>query len=75
MLVNYEKYPVWPYRELLIIPGKFRKSHKQAITKIYVDSEASTQNGRANWGVPKQTLSFVWEKNSEEDPIRIKGEN
>ncbi len=72
MLVNYEKSPVGPYHELLIIPGKFRKSRKQAITKIYVDSEASTQNGRANWGIPKETLPFVWEKNGEEDLIRIK---
>jgi hypothetical protein len=75
MLVNYEKSPVGPYHELLIIPGKFRKSRKQAITKIYVDSEASTQNGRANWGIPKETLPFVWEKNGEEDLIRIKDGN
>ena len=75
MLVNYEKSPVGPYRELLIIPGKFRKSRKQAITTIYVDSEASTQNGRANWGIPKETLPFVWEKNGEEDLVRIKDGN
>ena len=72
MLVNYDKSPVGPYHELLIIPGKFRKSHKHVITKIYVDSEASTQNGRTNWGIPKETLPFVWEKNGEEDLIRIK---
>jgi len=75
MLVNYEKSPVGPYHELLIIPGKFRKSNKQVITKIYVDSEASTQNGRANWGIPKQTLPFIWEKNGSEDLIRIKDGN
>ena len=75
MLVNYEKSPVGPYHELLIIPGKFRKSRKQAITKIYVDSEASTQNGRANWGIQKETLPFVWEKNGGEDLIRIKDGN
>ncbi len=75
MLVNYEKSPVGPYHELLIIPGKFRKSRKQAITKIYVDSEASAQNGRANWGIPKETLPFVWEKNGGEDLIRIKDGN
>lgn len=75
MLVNYEKSPVGPYHELLIIPGKFRKSRKQAITKIYVDSPASTQNGRANWGIPKQTLPFEWEKNGSKDLIRIKDGN
>lgn len=75
MLVNYENSPVGPYHELLIIPGKFRKSRKQAITKIYVDSPASTQNGRANWGIPKQTLPFEWEKNGTKDLIRIKDGN
>jgi hypothetical protein len=56
----------------LIIPGKFRKSKKQAITKIYVDSEASTQNGRANWGIPKETLQFSWKKEGERDIIELK---
>lgn len=72
MLVNYEKSPVGPYHELLIIPGKFRKSKKQAITKIYVDSEASTQNGRNNWGIPKETLPFSWIKENGKDTIKIK---
>jgi hypothetical protein len=72
MLVNYEKSPVGPYHELLIIPGKFRKSKKQAITKIYVDTEASTQNGRNNWGIPKETLPFTWKKENGKDLIEIK---
>ena len=72
MLVKYENSPVGPYHELLIIPGKFRKSKKQAITKIYVDSEASTQNGRANWGIPKDTLPFSWKKEGEKDIIELK---
>lgn len=72
MLVNYEKTPVGPYHELLIIPGKFRKIKKQAITKIYVDTEVSTQNGRNNWGIPKETLPFTWEKEQGKDIIQIK---
>lgn len=72
MLVNYENSPVGPYRELLIIPGKFRKTHKQAITKIYVDSEASTQNGRTNWGIPKETLPISWKKEKGKDMIEIR---
>jgi hypothetical protein len=62
MLVNYEESPVGPYKELLIIPGKFGTERRQAITKIYVDSEASTQNGRENWGIPKETLPIIWQK-------------
>lgn len=72
MLVDYEKTPVGPYHELLIIPGKFRKTKKQTITKIYVDSEASTQNGRNNWGIPKETLPFSWKKEKGNDIIEIR---
>lgn len=72
MLVDYEKSPVGPYHELLIIPGKFRKTKKQAITKIYVDSEASTQNGRSNWGIPKENLPFSWKKEDGKDIVEIK---
>ena len=72
MLVDYHESPVGPYRELLIIPGKFRKTKLQAITKIYVDSEASTINGRKNWGIPKETLPFTWIKEKGKDTIAIK---
>ncbi|MBC6367238.1 acetoacetate decarboxylase family protein [Algoriphagus sp. AK58] len=71
MLVDYETSPVGPYHELLIIPGKFRKTKMQAITKIYVDSEASTQNGRNNWGIPKETLPIKWKKEPEKDIISV----
>jgi len=71
MLVNYHDSPVGPYRELLIIPGKFAHTRKHSISKIYVDSEASTQNGRANWGIPKYTLPFSWESDYGVDHINI----
>lgn len=61
MLVNYTESPVGPYKELLLIPGKFAPKNKQSISKIYVSSEASTINGRANWGIPKDTLPFTWD--------------
>jgi hypothetical protein len=71
MLVNYKNSPVGPYRELLFIPGKFSPHGKQSITKIYVDSEASTQNGRANWGIPKNTLPISWEEENGKISINI----
>lgn len=74
MLVDYTESPVGPYKELLIIPGKFGQPKKQAISHIYVDSEASTQNGRANWGIPKNTASFIWEKRNGTDQIVIHSE-
>jgi hypothetical protein len=72
MLVNYETSPVGPYKELLFIPGKFAPYGKQSITKIYVSSGASTQNGRANWGIPKETLPISWVKNKGKDLIQVK---
>jgi len=71
MLVNYKNSPVGPYHELLLIPGKFSPTGKQSITKIYVDSEASTQNGRANWGIPKYTLPFSWTEENGKSEIKI----
>lgn len=62
MLVNYEESPVGPYKELLFIPGKFGPENKQCITKIYVDSELSTNNGRGNWGIPKETVPIIWNR-------------
>ncbi len=60
MLVNYHTSPVGPYRELLFMPGKFSVNgqRRYSITKIYVNSAASTDNGRANWGIPKETVDF-----------------
>lgn len=75
MMVNYQKSPVGPYRELLFIPGKFFPDGKQSITKIYVDSEASTQNGRVNWGIPKRTLPFSWEEENGMISIKVFSED
>ncbi len=60
MLVNYHTSPVGPYRELLFMPGKFKVEGQRwySITKIYVNSAPSTENGRANWGIPKETVDF-----------------
>ncbi len=75
MLVNYTESPVGPYRELLLIPGKFGKHRKQSITKIFVDSDLSTMNGRANWGIPKETMDFDWEESDGEIQVRVKSRN
>lgn len=75
MLVNYTNSPVGPYCESLFIPGKFFPHGKQSITKIFVDSQASTQNGRANWGIPKNTLPFSWEEKNDKTFIKIFSED
>lgn len=71
MLVNYKTSPVGPYKELLFIPGKFSNYTKQSITKIYVSSEVSTQNGHTNWGIPKVTLPISWEKKQGKEFIQV----
>lgn len=73
MLVNYRESPVGPYRELLFIPGKFRtpQGRRYSITRILVDSDASTRSGRANWGIPKFTNAFSTEKTDNTERIRV----
>ena len=71
MLVDYQQSPVGPYRELLFIPGKFGEEKLQSITTIFVDSEASTANGRANWAIPKQTAEFHWQKEKGLDRVEV----
>jgi hypothetical protein len=71
MLVNYQQSPVGPYKELLFIPGKFGEEKLQSITTIFVDSEASTANGRANWAIPKQTADFHWQKEKGLDQVEV----
>ncbi len=71
MLVDYQESPVGPYKELLFIPGKFGEEKLQSITTIFVDSEASTLNGRANWAIPKQTADFRWQKEKGLDRVDV----
>ncbi len=63
MLVNYASSDAGPYGECLFIPGKFRFRGKRlnSITKIYVSTQESVVNGRANWGIPKEQADFSFE--------------
>ena len=60
MLVDYESSDAGPYGELLFIPGRFRFGGKKldTISRIYVSTEESVVNGRANWGIPKEMADF-----------------
>jgi hypothetical protein len=71
MLVDYEQAPVGAYKELLFMPGSFARIGKRSITKIYVDSEYSTRNGRYNWGIPKETAAIDWIKTERTDSITV----
>lgn len=67
IFMDYAGSPVGPYRELLYIPGTFRfGTHQRAsITRIYVSTQASLENGRRNWGIPKELATFTVEHRSE----------
>lgn len=68
MCVNYTSSNVGPYFELLFIPGiiNLEKINLQkiksgfSISKIYVSSQASVENGINNWGIPKELADFQW---------------
>lgn len=73
MLVDYVDSPVGPYHELLIIPGEARLggSRLRTISKIYVDSLFSMDNGRKNWGIPKELTDFSWAHNHRQHFIQV----
>ncbi len=75
MFVNYKSSNVGPYYELLFIPGDFqyKGEHYKKITKIYVSSQLSLQEGRKNWGIPKELAEFEWK--SQGDVTFIKAWN
>jgi hypothetical protein len=66
IFADYAASPVGPYRELFFIPGAamFGRRLLPTITKIYVSTQASIDNGRANWGIPKELASFTVEHRS-----------
>jgi|JI9StandDraft_1071089.scaffolds.fasta_scaffold00874_22 hypothetical protein len=81
MLVNYESSDVGPYFELLFIPGDFKHTistngfnkirHFKKITKIFVSSQISIQEGRLNWAIPKEFANFSWVKNKNKTSVNI----
>jgi Acetoacetate decarboxylase (ADC) len=84
MCVNYKTSNVGPYFELLFIPGiislknlNFDKIKKGfTISKIYVSTQDSVENGINNWGIPKEKADFEWiefEKNRTQIRVSIGG--
>lgn len=60
MLVDYHTSNVGPYGELLFIPGQFQFGARRyyTITKIYVSTQISVDNGHTNWAIPKERADF-----------------
>jgi hypothetical protein len=62
MLVDYTESNAGPYSELLFIPGRFhfRGKNLHCITKIYVSTRNSVENGWENWAIPKELADFCF---------------
>ncbi len=73
MFVDYEAADCGPYRELLFIPGtcRFSEGRFLTISKIFVSTEASVTNGRANWGIPKERCEFEVARSGSEESVRL----
>lgn len=71
MLVDYATSAVGPYHELLFVPGRLNFDKKKifSISKIYVSSQESVENGIANWGIPKELADFRISKLNEKEEI------
>ncbi len=76
MLVDYQESEAGPYKELLFIPGRFSfwgQKH-YTISKIYVSTASSVQNGRANWAIPKELADFDWQGSANNEQITVKSQ-
>lgn len=73
MFVDYESADCGPYRELLFIPGSchFSQGRLLSISKIYVSTESSVVNGRANWGIPKERCDFAVNRIGDEESVHL----
>lgn len=64
MIVEYQSSNAGPYNEILLIPGKFnyKGKKKNTISKIYVSTMASVENGIRNWAIPKEFADIKFEQ-------------
>ena len=58
---DYQSSDVGPYHELLYVGGslKFGQQRHHSISKIYVSTQDSIDNGQRNWGIPKEKAYFA----------------
>lgn len=76
MFVDYLSSDVGPYKELLFIPGMFSFGRRTffSITRIFVSTEASVENGRKNWGIPKERADFSVDRYGDNERIHVSRE-
>lgn len=75
MWVDYRASGVGPYGELLLA----RQVHTPTgrwphVPQIVVDSEASVENGRENWAIPKTLAALRWEVEGARTRVQVEDE-
>ncbi|EMY76894.1 acetoacetate decarboxylase-like protein [Leptospira weilii serovar Ranarum str. ICFT] len=73
MLVNYESSDVGPDYELMYIPGSFeyKNDSYKRITRIFVSSQKSVEEGIRNWAIPKEKADFIWTQEGNRTKISV----
>lgn len=74
MFVDYHTSDVGPYHELLFIPGHYRFPDGRrypSIGRIYVSNQDSVDNGRSNWGIPKELADFDVVRGDNTDQVTV----
>ncbi|KAG8890188.1 hypothetical protein FRB98_000516 [Tulasnella sp. 332] len=74
MIIRYGASPAGPYDELLYIPGRWTDASGQTgfrVTRIYVSSLVSVENGRKNWNIPKHLANFDFTPEGKNTHVRV----
>lgn len=71
LALNFEKSPVGPYSELLVLPGKFQASQgkRHAIAQSFCDSADAIFNYSENWGLDTAPSAIAF--GQDEDRMRF----
>ncbi|KAG6902193.1 hypothetical protein C0995_003289 [Termitomyces sp. Mi166 len=72
MILSYTSTPVDD--ELIYLPGRWKYKDGMAgyrVTRIYVSSKESTENGRKNWNIPKHVANFNITTSNGETTIKV----
>lgn len=74
MFVDYQSSNVGPYHELLFLDGRFPcpdGGRYWSIGRIYVSSQDSVDNGRANWGLAKDLADFRVDRRGRQTRVTV----
>ncbi|KAG9030490.1 hypothetical protein FRB95_003885 [Tulasnella sp. JGI-2019a] len=75
MVVRYGASPAGPYDELIYIPGRWKDANGKTgfrISRIYVSTLVSVENGRKNWNIPKHLANFDFVQEGKQTRLSVK---